>query len=49
MKKDDEKNRSKETAYHVLKDPCFYLMIFLWLSAFCLAVYAVLIGVIVPY
>ena len=49
MKKDNERDEPKETAYHFMKDPCFYLMVFLWLAAFCLAVYAILIGVIVPY
>ena len=49
MKKDNEKDEPKETAYHLLKDPYFYLMIFLWFFAFCLAVYAILAGVIVPY
>ena len=49
MKKDNEKDESKETAYLLIKDPCFYLMIFLWLFAFCSGVYAILIGVIVPY
>ena len=56
MKKDNERNEvnnkkyeAKETTYHLLKDPRFYLMIFLWLFAFCSASYAVLIGAIVPY
>ncbi|MBC8508397.1 MAG: hypothetical protein H8D34_26370 [Chloroflexi bacterium] len=46
---DGKKNESKKSALILLKEPYFYLMIFLWLFAFCLAVYAVLIGAIVPY
>ena len=49
MKKDDEKGCPKETTYHILKDPYFYLTVFLWLSAFCLAVYVISIGAIVPH
>ena len=39
----------KQSALAILKEPYFYLMVFLWLFAFCLAVYAILIGAIRPY
>ncbi|MBC8336906.1 MAG: hypothetical protein ISR59_13280 [Anaerolineales bacterium] len=45
----DEKHEPKEIDYRVMKDPYFYLMIFLWLLAFCSGVYAILVGAIVPY
>ena len=56
MKKDnerdepnDEKHEAKEADYRLMKDPYFYLMILLWFFAFCLAVYAILVGAIIPY
>ena len=56
VKKDTErgevngkKNELKKSALKILEEPYFYLMIFLWLFVFCLAVYAVIIGAIVPY
>jgi hypothetical protein len=55
-KKNDEidgvngkKQGMKESILEVLKEPYFYLMVFLWLFSLCLAVYAVLIGAIHPY
>ena len=44
-----EKQNLKKSTLEILKEPYFYLMVFLWLFAFCLAVYAVLIGAIHPY
>ena len=44
-----KKNKSKKSTLKILKEPYFYLMIFLWLFTFCLAVYAISIGAIVPY
>ena len=51
VKKDTERGEENEnkSALEILKEPYFYLMIFLWLLTFCLAVYAVLIGAIFPY
>jgi hypothetical protein len=40
---------SKRHGLEILKEPYFYVMVFLWLFAFCLAVYAILIGAIHPY
>jgi len=44
-----EKQDLKKSTLEILKEPYFYLMVFLWLFAFCLAVYAVLVGAIYPY
>ena len=45
----DEKQDLKKSILEVLKEPYFYLMVFLWFFALCLGVYAILIGAIVPY
>jgi len=44
-----EKQDLKKSILEILKEPYFYLMVFLWLFAFCLAIYAILIGAIHPY
>ena len=44
-----EKQDLKKTISEILKEPYFYLMVFLWFFALCLGVYAILIGAIVPY
>jgi hypothetical protein len=53
VKKDSEREGEKhelnKSTMQILKEPYFYAMVFLWLFAFCLAVYAVLIGAIYPY
>ena len=51
VKKDNKTGvtNGKRHGLEILKEPYFYLMVFLWLFAFSLAVYAVLIGAIVPY
>jgi len=42
-------SNGKRHGLKILKEPYFYALFFLWLIAFCLAVYVILIGAIYPY